>query len=75
MARVRSALATVPAVYQVGFEIERDEVYVSYDRSAGAVAAFAPRLVAAIDGRGYRGWLKGEGVPSTVSWTVLPLAP
>jgi hypothetical protein len=74
MARVRSALATVPAAYQVAFELDRDEVYVTYDVTAGAAAAFAPALVAAVEGTGYRCWLKGPGAPAALTWAVLPVA-
>ena len=39
---MRSALATLPAAYQVGYDLARDEVYVGYDARAGLATVVAP---------------------------------
>lgn len=64
MRRARSALATQPAVYQVGADIDRDELYISYDARAGDAKTFAPALVTAVRGAGFDPWLKGPGWPT-----------
>lgn len=60
---MRSALATLPTAYQVGFDLDHDEVYVSYDAAAGDAATVAPAMVALIQRVGFNPWLKGEGWP------------
>ena len=57
--RVRAALRTVPAAYEVGFDIDKDEVYVSYD----AKAVVDPKELAKIveQRAGFKAWVKGEG--------------
>lgn len=57
--RVRAALRTVPAAYEVGFDIEKDEVYVSYDPKAGVEVK---ELAKVVETRaGFKAWVKGEG--------------
>jgi hypothetical protein len=63
---VRSALATVPAAYATAIVLDRDEVYVSYDRSAGDAKAAAAPMIKAIQRAGFDPWLKGEGWPAEV---------
>jgi hypothetical protein len=60
---VRSALATLPAAYQVGYDLARDEVYVGYDARAGDAKAAAAPMIAAIQAAGFDPWLKGPGWP------------
>ena len=61
MHRVRSALAQLPSVYAVGFDLDRDEVYVGYDATVGPPAQAARPMVAAIEGAGYRSWYARPG--------------
>ncbi|MBK9031740.1 MAG: hypothetical protein IPL61_10515 [Myxococcales bacterium] len=68
---MRSALATVPAAYQAGFDLDRDEFYVSYDRAAGAPADAARPMIAAIRQAGFDPWLKGPGWPDVAPEVVV----
>lgn len=64
MYRVRSALARVEGVWEVGFDLANDSVFVSYDARLGEPADVSPRLIAALEGAGYRpAWLKAEAWP------------
>jgi hypothetical protein len=69
---VRSALATLPAAYQVGFDLDRDEVYVAYDRAAGDAKAASVAMVEVIERAGFRPWFKRDGWPDGVDAVVLP---
>ncbi len=60
---MRSALATLPAAYEVGYDLDRDEVYVGYDARAGDAKAAAAPMIAAIQAAGFDPWLKGPGWP------------
>ncbi len=60
---MRSALATLPAAYQVGHDLARDEVYVAYDARAGDAKTAAKAMIAAIQAAGFDPWLKGPGWP------------
>ena len=60
---MRSALATEPAAYEAGYDLDHDEVYVGYDAAAGDARTVARALVAAIDRAGFDAWLKGPGWP------------
>lgn len=59
--------------YQVGFDLDHDEVYVSYDAAAGGVKAAAAPMLAAITAAGFDPWLKRAGwPPAPPPATVLP---
>ena len=60
---MRSALATVSSSYQVGFDLDRDEVYVGYDAAAGPAKVAAAPMIAAIKRAGFDPWLKRAGWP------------
>ncbi len=70
---MRSALASLATTYQVGFDLDRDEVYVSYDRAAGDASTVSAAMVAAINAAGFKPWLKTDGWPETVDASVLPV--
>lgn len=69
---MRAALRRVPAAYEVGFDLDRDEVYVSYDASAGDAAAAAAPMVDAIKAAGFEPWFKRAGWPEVVEAVALP---
>jgi hypothetical protein len=70
---VRSALAVVPAAYQVGFDLDRDEVYVGYDAAAGDAKTASAPMVRVIKAVGFDPWLKGDAWPEAVpELVVLP---
>ena len=69
---MRSALATLPTTYQVGFDLDRDEVYVAYDAQAGTASTATAPMIEAVARAGFKpAWLKREGWPDTVEATVL----
>ncbi len=68
---MRAALRDVPAAFEVGFDLDRDEVYVSYDAAAGDAKAATAPMVAAIKRAGFEPWLKGAGWPERVESTPL----
>lgn len=57
--RVRAALRSIPSAYEVGFNLDNDEVYVSYD------AAAKPDLKAmakTVEQRaGFKAWVHKDG--------------
>jgi len=60
---VRAAIRTFPSAYEVGFNFDEDETYVSYD------AASKPNfklLTKTIETRaGFKAWVKRDGWPAT----------
>ena len=69
---MRSALAKLPSAYEVGFDLDRDEVYVGYDAAAGDPKPASAPMVAAIKAAGFNPWLKGPGRPDGIEMIVLP---
>lgn len=64
---MRAALRTLPSTYEVGFDVDKDEVYVSYDATAGV----KPKLLAeTVEQRaGFKAWVHEERwpAPETIS--------
>lgn len=60
---MRSALAALPATYEVGYDLDHDEVYVAYDARVGDAKTAAKAMIAAIQAAGFDPWLKGPGWP------------
>jgi copper chaperone CopZ len=58
--QVRTALAKVPAVYQIGFDLDHEAVLVSYDQALGSARDVTAPMLAAIKGAGYDPWLASE---------------
>ncbi len=69
---MRAALRTVPHAYAVGFDLDRDEVYVSYDASAGDGKTASVPMVDALQRAGFEPWFKRDTWPETVEAAVLP---
>lgn len=61
--RVRTALADVPAVYELGFDLANESVFVSYDAALGAPEDVTRPMLAAIKSAGYDPWLAKETWP------------
>ena len=63
---VRTALAGVPAVYELGFDLTKESVFVSYDASLGAARDVTKPMLAAIKRAGFDPWLAKEEWPAGV---------
>lgn len=73
---MRAALRTVPAAYEVGFDLDRDEVYVSYDAAAGDARTVSVPMVDAVTRAGFEpAWFRKDTWPEGVEATVLPASP
>ena len=61
--KVRTALADVPAVYELGFDLSKESVFVSYDAALGAPKEVTRPILAAIKAQGFDPWLAKESWP------------
>lgn len=61
--KVRTALADVPAVYELGFDLSKESVFVSYDATLGPAKQVTRPMIAAIKGAGFDPWLAKESWP------------
>ncbi len=69
--RVRVALRTVPAAYEVGFDVDKDQVYVSY-----AVGSDVAAMVDVIQrNAGFKAWKKAEGWPGRETIDAIEVLP
>ena len=69
---MRSALATIDGVYQVGVDVDTQSIFVSYDAALGEPKAATAPMLAALARAGFDPWLKGPGWPSGTTAEVLP---
>src|SRR5262249_36238492 len=70
--RVRYALARVPAIYELGFDLDHESVFVSYDATLGPAKEVTRPMLAAIKSVGYDPWLAKETWPPDASVQVPP---
>ncbi|MDX2087307.1 MAG: heavy-metal-associated domain-containing protein [Kofleriaceae bacterium] len=61
--KVRTALAEVPAVYELGFDVSTESIFVSYDASLGTPKDVTRPMIAAIKSAGFDPWLAKETWP------------
>ena len=69
--RVRMALAEIPAVYELGFDLTHESVFISYDRTLGDAKQVTKPILAAIKAAGFDPWLANETWPSGVTTQVV----
>src|SRR5262245_59726664 len=62
--KVRYALADNPAVYELGFDVSRESIFVSYDATLGSAKQVTKPMLAAIEQAGFDPWLANEEWPS-----------
>lgn len=76
--RVRYALADVAAVYELGFDVSTESIFVSYDATLGPPEEVTRPMLAAIRSAGYDPWLSKtswpEGATAEVVQPGAPLA-
>lgn len=70
--KVRTALANVPAVYELGFDISTESIFVSYDASLGAPKEVTKPMLVAIKSAGFDPWLSKESWPDGAEAAVVP---
>jgi len=70
--RVRYALTAVPSVYELGFDLDHESVFISYDATLGPAKQVTRPMLAAIKSVGYDPWLAKETWPPDASVQVLP---
>jgi copper chaperone CopZ len=62
--KVRSALADIPAVYELGFDVSNESIFVSYDTTLGTPKDVTKPMIVAIKGAGFDPWLAKETWPA-----------
>ena len=68
---VRTALADVPAVYELGFDLPNESVFISYDTTLGPAKEVTKPMLAAIKSVGFDPWLAKESWPPDASVQVV----
>ena len=61
--KVRYALADVTSVYELGFDLSTESIFVSYDAALGPAKQVTKPMIAAIKGAGFDPWLSKESWP------------
>lgn len=61
--KVRYALADVSSVYELGFDLSKESVFVSYDATLGPAKQVTKPMIAAIKQAGFDPWLARESWP------------
>lgn len=69
---MRSALATLDGVYQVGVDLDTESIFVSYDAAMGAPEDAAKPMLAALKRAGFDPWFKRAGWPAGTTADILP---
>jgi len=72
--KVRTALADVPAVYELGFDVSTESIFVSYDASLGTAKDVTKPMLVAIKSAGFDPWLAKETWPDTAAAAVQVVA-
>ena len=62
--RVRYALADMPDVYELGFDLDHESIFISYDAALGTPKDVTRPMVAAIKQAGFDPWLAREDWPA-----------
>jgi hypothetical protein len=63
--KVRMALAELPAVYELGFDVSTESIFVSYDATLGPPKDVTKPMLVAIKSAGFDPWLAKESWPDT----------
>jgi copper chaperone CopZ len=61
--KVRTALADMPAVYELGFDVSNESIFISYDASLGTPKDVTKPMIVAIKEQGFDPWLAKESWP------------
>lgn len=69
--RVRYALQGIKDVYELGFDLPNESIFVSYDASLGPAKQVTKPMLAAIKNAGFDPWLAKESWPDDAKTQVL----
>ena len=69
--KVRYALADIPQVYELGFDVATESIFVSYDAKLGPANQVTKPMIAAIKSAGFDPWLAKETWPAGASVQVV----
>jgi len=69
--RVRYALADIRAIYELGFDLTKESVFVSYDAALGSAKQVTKPMLAAIKQAGFDPWLAKETWPAEATAQVV----
>lgn len=69
--KVRYALADLPQVYELGFDVSKEAIYISFDRSLGEAKQVTKPMITAIKQAGFDPWLAKESWPKGASVQVV----
>ena len=69
--RVRMALAEIPTVYELGFDLTHESVFISYDQTLGEPKLVTKPILAAIKAAGFDPWLASEAWPADATAQVV----
>jgi hypothetical protein len=70
--KVRYALADIHAVYELGFDLSTESIFVSYDAALGPAKQVTRPMLAAIKQAGFDPWLARETWPGDAKTQVVP---
>jgi hypothetical protein len=69
--KVRYALADIKSVYELGFDVSNEAIFVSYDATLGTAKQVTAPMIAAIKGAGFDPWLSKEAWPADAKTQVV----
>ena len=69
--KVRYALADLPQVYELGFDVATESIFISYDATLGPAKQVTKPMIAAIKSAGFDPWLAKETWPDGASVQVV----
>ena len=58
------ALADIKSVYELGFDVSNEAIFVSFDATLGSAKDVTKPMIAAIKGAGFDPWLSKEEWPA-----------
>jgi hypothetical protein len=70
--RVRYALAKMPQIYELGFDLTKESIFVSYDTTLGPAKQVTKPMLAAIKLAGFDPWLAKESWPAEATAQIVP---
>jgi hypothetical protein len=70
--KVRYALADIPQIYELGFDLTKESIFVSYDAQLGPAKQVTKPMLVAIKSAGFDPWLAKETWPAEATAQVVP---